>query len=104
MSGNPFWDYWYFQVPNYILAALTYTLLGRFLLSFFVPPDSSNYIWRFFRLLTDPILRVVAVITPRFMVDLFLPLVAAFWITLIRILFWLALFLAGVAPKVALDS
>ena len=38
------WSYWYFQVPNFVLAALVYTLLGRFVLGFFVPADWDNYI------------------------------------------------------------
>jgi len=43
----PILTYWYFHLPNFVLAALMYTLLGRALLSLFLDPDSSNYIWRF---------------------------------------------------------
>jgi len=46
--GTSILTYWYYHVPNFVLAALMYTLLGRVLLSLFVEPDSSNYIWRFF--------------------------------------------------------
>jgi YggT family protein len=56
---------WYFQLPNFILAALMYTLLGRALLGFFVDPDSPNYIWRFFCRLTDPVVAAVALVTPK---------------------------------------
>ena len=44
----PILSYWYYHLPNFLLAALMYTLLGRVLLSLFVDPDSPNYIWRFF--------------------------------------------------------
>ena len=33
------WSYWYFHLPNFVLAALMYTLLGRVLLGLFVDPD-----------------------------------------------------------------
>ena len=50
-----FSTYWYFHLPNFILAALMYTLLGRALLGLIVEPNSSNYIWRFFCRITDPV-------------------------------------------------
>ena len=75
MAENPFWTYWYFHVPNYLLAAVLYTLLGRFLLGLFVPPDWNNYIWRFFCRVTHPVLAAVAWVTPVFVHSAFLPLV-----------------------------
>ena len=57
--------YWYYHLPNFVLAALMYTLLGRVLLSLFVEPDSSNYIWRFFCRITDPVVAIVALVTPK---------------------------------------
>lgn len=85
-------DYWYFHVPNYILAALIWTLLGRFVLGFFVPPQWDNYIWQAFRRLTDPVLAVTRAITPSFMVEGLLPLVAVFWLIVLRILLQAAVF------------
>ena len=51
----PILTYWYFHLPNFVLAALMYTLLGRALLGLIVEPDSQNYIWRFFCRITDPV-------------------------------------------------
>ena len=31
-ASNPFLTYWYYHLPNFVLAALMYTLLGRVLL------------------------------------------------------------------------
>ena len=67
---------------DYVLSALIWTMAGRFLLGLFVPPDWDNYIWRFFRRVTDPVLAVVQRITPSFMVDPFMPLVAVWWLFL----------------------
>jgi YggT family protein len=102
---------WYYHVPNYVLAALMWTLAGRFLLGLFVPPQWDNYIWRFFCRITDPVLAVVARITPSFMVEQLLPLVAIFWLFVLRIvlqllvfpearLFWLlVLHVMGLVPQ-----
>jgi hypothetical protein len=80
---NPIFTYWYFQLPNFILAALMYTLLGRVLLGFFVDPDSQNYIWRFFCRLTDPVVAAVALVTPKAAPPVVLWLFGIVW------LFWL---------------
>lgn len=99
MLDNPFWQDWYFHLPNYVLAVLLYTLLGRFVLGFFLPADSSNYIWRFFRLLTDPVLLAAGFITPRFIAPFLLPLVGVFWLTVLRIALLAGLFAVGLSPQ-----
>jgi YggT family protein len=101
--ANPFWQYWYFHIPNYLLAALMYTMLGRFLLGLFVAPDWNNYIWRFFRRVTDPVLAVVAAITPRFMVPGLMPLVAVFWIIVLRVAYWIVLVQLQLAPPLGVS-
>ncbi len=73
-----------FHLVNYLLAAIGYTLLGRFLLSLFVPANWDNYIWRFFVRITDPVLRLVRRITPGSVGDGLLPLVAFFWVLFAR--------------------
>src|SRR3546814_8197109 len=89
-AANPFWTYWYFHVPNYVIAALVYTLVARFGLSLFVSRDWPNYIWRFFLRLTDPVLAAVGWVTPSFVHGIFMPLVAVFWLVLLRIALWIA--------------
>lgn len=49
MSGTELIGSWAFQGPNWILAALMYTLLGRFVLSFIFKDDSDLVIWRVFK-------------------------------------------------------
>ena len=57
--GTSILTYWYYHVPNFVLAALMYTLLGRVVLGMFVDGDSPNYIWRFFCRITDPVVSAV---------------------------------------------
>lgn len=80
---------WQFQIPNFFLAALMYTLLGRALLGLFVAPDSQNYIWRFFCRLTDPVVAAVALVTPKATAPVVLWLFGVVW------LFWLRVLLLG---------
>jgi uncharacterized protein YggT (Ycf19 family) len=98
MPGNPFWQHWYFHLPNYALAVLVYTLIGRFLLSLILAPHTRNYIQRWFVRLTDPVLRIVRVITPELVPQPVLPLVAVVWLTLLRLLL-LALFLSAASTS-----
>jgi YggT family protein len=61
----PFWSLWYFHLPNFVLAVVMYTMLGRALLGLFLDPDSKNYIWRGFCAITDPFLKVFTLVTPK---------------------------------------
>ena len=65
MTAGSLLAYWYFHLPNFVLATLMYTLLGRAMLGLFVDADSPNYIWRFFCRITDPVVAAVSVVTPK---------------------------------------
>jgi hypothetical protein len=83
MANNLFLTHWYFQVPNFVLAALMYTLLGRALRGLMVQPDSNNYIWRAFCRLTDPVVAAVSFVTPKAAAPVVIWLFGVVW------LFWL---------------
>jgi hypothetical protein len=95
------WSYWYFHFPNYALAVLFWTLIGRFMFEMFLPPDSPNYIYRWFRRLTDWLIRLVAFITPSIVPALALAPIAAFWVAMARVAFFIALHAAGLTPRIA---
>jgi uncharacterized protein YggT (Ycf19 family) len=75
---------WFFQLPNYLLAAVMYSLLGRFLLSLFLAPDSQNYIYRAFVRITDPVLIPVRFITPVMVPPMLVIIFAALWTLVLR--------------------
>ncbi len=83
MANNLLLTHWYFQVPNFVLAALMYTLLGRAVLGLMVQPDSNNYIWRAFCRLTDPVVAAVSFVTPKAAAPVVIWLFGVVW------LFWL---------------
>jgi YggT family protein len=98
-ASNPLLSYWYFHLPNFVLAALMYTLLGRAVLGMFVDPDSPNYIWRFFCRLTDPVVRIVALVTPKAAVPVVVWLFGVVWLFWLRVGFLVLFTMYGLVPK-----
>jgi YggT family protein len=99
-TSYPILTYWYFHLPNFALAALMYTMLGRVLLGLIVDPGSSNYIWRFFCRLTDPVVGVVAIVTPRAAAPVVLWLFSFVWLFWLRVGFDYTMRLAGFLPRI----
>ena len=82
-ASSSIFTHWYYHLPNFLLAALMYTLLGRAVLALIVQPDSSNYIWRFFCRITDPVVALFAFVTPKAAAPVVIWLFGFVW------LFWL---------------
>jgi YggT family protein len=82
-----------------VLAALMYTLIGRALLGLIVQPDDSNYIWRAFCRLTDPVVSLVALVTPKAAAPVVIWLFGVVWLFWLRVLLLYAFLFAGVAPR-----
>jgi hypothetical protein len=100
-ASSPLLAYWYYHLPNFVLAALMYTLLGRVLLSLFLEPDSSNYIWRFFCRVTDPFVGAVAFVTPKAAAPVVVWLFGFVWLFWLRVLLLYVFALAGATPRVS---
>jgi uncharacterized protein YggT (Ycf19 family) len=98
-ATESFFTHWYFHVPNLLLAALMYTLLGRLLLSFFFPPDSKAVAWRVFQQVTDPAVRLVALVTPRLVPLGLLIALTLVWCLFLRMALLIAFASVGLAPK-----
>ncbi len=94
-----FWSYWYFHIPNFVLAAVMYTLIGRLVLGFFVPENWDNYIWRFFRLITDPFVKVVRFVTPQLLSHTIVVVFGILWLMAIRLAYLVTLINLGLGPS-----
>ena len=92
-------SYWYFHLPNFVLAALMYTLLGRAMLGLFVDADSPNYIWRFFCRITDPVVAAVSVATPKAVAPVVLWLFGFVWLFWLRVALLYLFLLMGAVPQ-----
>jgi YggT family protein len=93
-----FLSYWYYYLPDYVLAVLMYTVLGRAALSLLVEPESQNYIWRFFCNVTDPVIGAVAQVTPKATVPIVLWLFSFVWLFWLRFLMYFGYAAAGLLP------
>lgn len=99
-SANPIFVYWWFHLPNLVLATLMYTALGRVVLGFFFDPGSKNYIWRAFVRITDPVVWLVGYVTPRAVPPVVLLLFSVVWLFAARAALLLLVAATGVAPTV----
>lgn len=101
MTAQPdfFWSYLPYWVVTYGFALIAWTCIGRFLFMAFLPPDHPNYIFKFFRLLTDWAVRLTDWICPRFINLRFLPLVTAFWAFALRYVVHFIFAANGMAPS-----
>ncbi len=91
--------FWAYQIPNLALAALMYTLVGRFVLSLFFEDGSDRVIWTVFRQITQPAVSAVQLITPAAVHDRVLLLLAVVWVLLARLMLYLGFAAMGWLPK-----
>lgn len=91
-------SFWTFTLPNYMLAVLTYTLLGRIVLSFLFASRPDAVINRVFAQITDPVLRIVRVITPQVVSNGLVIVLAIIWLLALRMLLFLLTRAFGLAP------
>jgi YggT family protein len=92
---DTFFTHWYFHVPNLIMAAMLYTLVGRFLLELFFTNNQGAVILKVFRTLTDPILRAVRVVTPAVVPGGLVIVFAVFWLMGLRMFLYLTMLASG---------
>jgi len=95
---NDFWTHWYFHIPNYVLALIMYVMLGRLVLGLFVPENWDNYIWRSFKAITDPAVRVIRYVTPTVLSHPVVLIFGVLWIMALRLGYLVLLINLGLSP------
>lgn len=93
--SQSFLTYWYFHIPNLVLAALIYTLLGRYLLGLLFRNNSEAVILKVFRSVTDPVLNTVRAITPAIVPNGLVLVFAIAWLLALRMFWFLTCVAAG---------
>lgn len=94
------WNYLPFWIVTYGLAIVTWSCLGRFLMSFFAAVQPNNYIWRAFCLLTDWAVGATRWITPAIVPSFFLPPLAAIWLYVLRLAIFFVMWRHGLTPSI----
>lgn len=92
--------FWLFHLPNILLAAMIYTLLGRYVLSLMFQPDSDKVVWRVFKQITDPILATARLVTPAIVPPPLLNVFAVVWLLIARVAFYFLMRSLGLLPTV----
>ena len=71
-------------ILDYVLGIIMWTLIGRSAMNIFQREDSNFFFMKAFVKLTNPILKVFRVITPSFIIPLFIPLYVAWFFYMFR--------------------
>lgn len=90
-----FATYWWFHVPNLAMAALIYTLVGRYVLELLFAKKQDAVILKVFRSVTDPIVNLVRSITPRVVPDGLVVVFAMCWLMAARMAWFLLAVMYG---------
>jgi hypothetical protein len=99
-AQESFAAHWYFHVPNLIMAAMIYTLIGRYLLELIFRKNTDAVILNVFRQVTDPLLRLVRLITPAIVPNGLVVVLAIVWLLGLRMFWLLTILAAGIRPTV----
>jgi uncharacterized protein YggT (Ycf19 family) len=91
---------WLYHGPNLVLAALLYTLLGRYILTLLFRGDQSRVILKVFAQVTDPVLKAVRVITPAVVPNGLVMIASIFWLIIARMVWLLIAAMYGFLPRV----
>lgn len=86
-ASESFTTYWWYHVPNLLMAAMIYTLIGRYLLELFFARKQDAVMLKVFRTLTDPLVKLVRFITPRIVPDGIVVVASVMWMMAAR-MFW----------------
>lgn len=96
--SDSLFTHWYFHVPNLLMAAMIYTLIGRYLLELLFARKPDAVLLRTFRQITDPIVRAVRAITPRIVPDGVVVIFSIIWLMALRMFLYLTIIALGVKP------
>lgn len=92
-----FLAHWWFHVPNLIMAALIYTVIGRYLLEL-VFNGKDVVILKVFRSVTDPVVKLARLITPAIVPNGLVIVFSIFWLMALRMFWFLTAVAAGMQP------
>lgn len=93
--AESFATYWWYHVPNMLLAAMVYSLIGRYLLELFFRKKPDAVILKVFRSITDPIIGLVRAVTPAVVPDALVVVFSVAWLTAARMFWFLTAVAAG---------
>jgi hypothetical protein len=94
MPAASFFAPWYYHVPNLILVALIWLLIGRLVLSLLL--GRGNAVVRLLEAVTSPVFKAVGAITPRLVPAGLVVVFAIAWLLAARVALFVAVSATGV--------
>ncbi len=80
LGGFPVWV----VIIDYLLGVVMWTLVGRFAMGIFLPEDSTFFFMKAFVKMTNPVIKVFAIVTPSFLVQPLIPIYVAWFFFMVR--------------------
>ena len=80
MTGFPVWV----LALDYALGLVMWTLIGRFAMGLFLPPDTDWFFAKAMNRATNPLIRLFGPITPGFLIAPMIPLYVAWFFFMLR--------------------
>ena len=80
LGGFPVWV----VIIDYLLGVVMWTLIGRFAMGIFLPEDSTFFFMKAFVKMTNPVIKVFAIVTPSFLVQPLIPISVAWFFFMVR--------------------
>lgn len=94
--------YQIFTLLSIVLSALMWTLVGQGILRWLLGARADdNIVYRFFSTITHPVIIGTRFVTPRFVVDAHIGLVAFFLLLLLRLILYMVFHAQGWLPSLA---
>ncbi len=88
-ASESFATYWWYHIPNLVLAALIYTVIGRYLLELLFAKKPDAVILTVFRKITDPVVNLVQAVTPLVVPRGLVVVFTVFWLMAARLVWFL---------------
>lgn len=98
--AESFLQNWWYHIPNLVMSALIYTLIGRYILDLIFGSDSKAVVLHVFRRVTDPVLKLVRFITPAIVPNGVVLVFAIVWLMAGRMFWFLTAVAAGMRASV----
>lgn len=99
-----FMAYWWFHVPNLVLAALVYTVVARYVLELLFSHRPDVVIVKVFQTLTDPFVKTVRFITPAIVPNGLVIVFTVVWLMALRVFWFLTAVAVGMRANVLVGS
>ena len=99
-ASENFFAYWWFHIPNLAMAAMIYTLIGRYALELLFAKRPDAVILTVFRRITDPAVTLVRAVTPLIVPNGVVIVFAVVWLMALRMFWFLTAVAFGMRPMV----